>query len=205
MADPQTYTELCADIAEWLIRDDRTDMIPKYIANAERRFERTVYVPDREATTTLTAASTIALPDDFKAVKSAYLDVDPRVVLGPMPLNVLRGAYAPAYTGQSQNYAISGSNMLLGPSPDSAYDVVLTYWQAIPALGDDTPVNWLLLAHPDLYLSGSLTEAYIHLRDDQAASLWESRTAAKIEEIKADGRRYQFNGPPQRIRSAVVV
>lgn len=205
MSNPQTFADLRTDVAGWLIRDDLEDMIPRYIGMAERRFNRTIFVPDRIGMATLTAADTITLPTDFWGVKTAYLDVDPKVILTPMPISVLRGAYAAAFTGQSRNYAISGRNMLLGPAPDSAYDVELTYWQSIPPLGDDTPDNWLLLAHPDLYVSGALTEAYIHLRDDQGAGLWESRTAAKIEEINKAGRHAEFGGPPQRIRAAVVV
>lgn len=202
---PTTYSELCADIASWLTRDDQEDMIPKYIADAEARLTRTVFTPDREANATLVAAETISLPADFAGVRTAYLDTDPKVVLGPMPLGVLRGHYAAAYTGQPMNYAIVGANMILGPAPDSAYNVKLTYWKDLTPLSDTETSNWLLLTYPDLYKAAALVEAYLVLRDAEAATMWESRTSAKIEEVNRAGRRDQFAGPPQRIRSAVVV
>ena len=129
-SDPQTYDDLKTSIATWLVRSDQTDRIPEYIALAERRLNRVVFCPEREATTTLTAAASVTLPTDFSAVRAIWLDTDPKVVLDQMTLNELRQSYSGATTGQPGNYAISGNQLILGPSPDSAYSIELAYWQA---------------------------------------------------------------------------
>lgn len=204
-SDPQTYDDLKTSIATWLVRSDQTDRIPEYIALAERRLNRVVFCPEREATTTLTAAASVTLPTDFSAVRAIWLDTDPKVVLDQMTLNELRQAYSGATTGQPGNYAISGNQLILGPSPDSAYSIELAYWQAIEPLSDSVADNWLLLAHSDLYLCAALAEAFLGTYDEQRAVLWENRTEAKIAEVNAYGRHQQYGGAPFRIRSAVVV
>lgn len=205
MADPQNWTDLKTSLESWLNRDDQADQIPEFISLAERRFNRTVFSPEREGSSTLTAAATVALPADFWGVKTLWLDTDPKVVLDSMTLGELRQHYSAATTGQPGNYAIQGTNLILGPSPDSAYSMPLAYWKTIPALGSSTASNWLLLAHPDLYIAASLVEAFLWARDEQRAQLWDQRTQAKIEEINGAGRRKQHGGAPFRIRSAVVV
>lgn len=204
-SDPQTWAELKASVALWLVRDDLTDRIPEFIALAERRLNRLVFTPDREATTTLTAAATVALPTDFESVRAIWLDTDPKVVLDQMTVNELRQAYSSSATGQPGNYAISGSNLLLGPSPDSAYSVKLAYWQTLTALSDSNTDNWLLLAYPDLYLAATMVEARLALHDPDSARMWDARVVSKIDEINRHAMQKQYGGAPFRIRSAVVV
>ena len=59
-SDPTTWDELKATLANWLNRDDLSAAeIPEAIALAERRFQRTVFSPERETETTLAASSRI--------------------------------------------------------------------------------------------------------------------------------------------------
>jgi hypothetical protein len=202
--DPQTFEELKLAIEGWLARDDQAERIPEYIALAERRFNRNGFSTEREGSSTLTAAASVALPSDFWGVKALWLDTDPKVVLDPMTLVELRQHYSSAATGQPGNYAISGANIVLGPAPDSAYSMPLAYWKTSPALGAAVADNWLLLAHPDLYLAASLVEGFLWARDESRAQIWDQRTQAKIDEVNGAGQRKQHGRPP-RIRSSVVV
>lgn len=210
-SDPQTWAELKSSVERWLIRDDQVNRVPEYIALAERRFNRDIFSLEREETTTLsTTAESVALPADFWGVKAMWLDTDPKVVLDQMSLNELRQKYSAAATGQPGNYAISNSDsggdvVVFGPSPDSTYTAYLTYWQTIPALGSSQATNWLLTAHPDLYLCASLVEGFLALRNLEQANIWEQRTQAKIDAVNGAGRRKFNSGAPLRIRSAVVV
>ena len=61
-SDPQTWTELKASMAEWLNRSDLTSKLPEFIAFADRKFNRTLMVPDREETSTAsTSGARLAL------------------------------------------------------------------------------------------------------------------------------------------------
>lgn len=202
-----SFTELKAEIATWMIRTDLTDVIPMFIRFAEDRFNRTLRVPEMEADVTSTVnAGAVTLPADFLHARSLYLNTDPKVVLQQLSMPAFRNAHSDAATGQPRHFALqSGNELVLGPTPDSDYEVVLNYYQKIPALGDATTDNWLLLAHPDLYLAAALSEGFAYVRDNEALGLWESRAAARIRELEQLGQRKQHSATPQRIRSSVIV
>lgn len=206
-SDPTTWTDLKVTLANWLNRTDLSTVeIPEAIALAERRFQRTLFTPDRQIEATLTAsAETVALPTDFWGAKAAYITTDPKTVLEQMTLSELREVYSSNTTGLPQNYAIRGTSMILGPAPDTTYSIKLTYIQTIPALGSGQASNWLLAAHPDIYVYGSLAELNILLRDENAASIFEAKYEATAEEINQSGLRRNYGQAPLRIRSPVVV
>src|SRR5687768_4709099 len=160
-ADPTTWADLKTSLANWLLRDDlSTTEIPEAIALAERRFNRNLRAPEMEdAVSTSTSGSTITLPTDFLELRAVYIDTDPKVVLEQLTFAELRNRYPSATTGIPQNYALqSGNEMVLGPSPDTAYPIVINYYKKITTLDATTATNWLLTAHPDAYLHASLTE-----------------------------------------------
>lgn len=203
----ETYTALLAEVATWMVRDDLDELIPNFIRFAEDKFNRTLRVPEMEADVTSTVeAGAVTLPTDFLHARSLYLDTDPKVVLQQLSMTAFRNAYSDAATGQPRHFTLqSGNELVLGPTPDAEYDVVLNYYQKIPALTDAAPTNWLLLAHPDLYLAAALAEGFAYTRDADAIAMWESRAARRLSELEALGQRKQHSATPQRVRSSVVV
>lgn len=203
----ETFSELKAEIATWMIRTDLTDVIPTFIRFAEDRFNRTLRVPEMEADVTSTVeAGSVTLPTDFLHARSLYLNTDPKVVLQQLSMTAFRNAHSDAATGQPRHFTLqSGNELVLGPTPDAEYEVVLNYYQKVPALSDGNTDNWLLLAHPDLYLAGALSEGFAYVRDTEALALWEARAAARLRELEMLGQRKQHSAQPQRIRSPVVV
>jgi hypothetical protein len=206
-SDPTTWAELKASLANWLARDDLSQAeIPEAIALAERRFQREIVAPEREATATLvTTAEAIDLPADLWGIRAAFLDTDPRTALEPMTLAALRNVHRAAATGRPQNYAVRGEQLVLGPAPDTGYDLVLTYVQTIPALGDAQPSNWLLADHPDVYLNGALAELHALLRDAEGMALHEARLHAAIDSINRSAARRTHGAAPFRLRAPQVV
>jgi hypothetical protein len=207
-ADPTTWTDLKTSLANWLNRSDlSTTEIPEAIALAERRFNRTLRVPEMEDTASASASSgSITLPTDFMELRAAYISADPKVTLEPMSLADLRTTYAAATTGKPQNYALqSGNEMVLGPSPDATYTIVINYWAKIPALGGSQATNWLLTAHPDLYIYASRIHLFDLMKD------WASKEQAIKEvgtimyEINQEAQRKARGAGPIRIRSSVIV
>lgn len=204
-SDPQTWTALKGAIRDWSNRDDLDAAIPGFIALAERGFQRTVLTPDRDAEATLAAAAEVTLPDDLWQIRAAFVDADPKVALEPIGLAALRNRHASAATGMPHHYALRGAAMLLGPAPDAAYTIRLTYVRTIPALGEAQESNWLLAAHPDLYIAGVLAEACLYLRDGDGAAVWAAQRDARIEWVNRAGRRRAAGQAPQRLRAPLVV
>ena len=199
-SDPTSWSALKTSLANWLNRADfNTAEIPEAIALAERRFQRTLFTPDREAEATLTAsAEAVSLPADFWGAKAAYVDGDPKSVLEQMTLAELRNAFPAAATGKPRNYAIRGLSMILGPAPDSICSIKLTYLQTIPALGASQADNWLLTAHPDAYLHGALFELFSLTMDETRAAYHEGKLNLIIDESTGPGAA----APTARPRSA---
>jgi len=205
--DPSTYATLVTTLANWLNRDDlSTTEIPEAISLAERRFQRELFIPEQETTTTITATvEVVSLPSDFLRATDVHLSTDPKVVLEPVPLSDLRNRYSTSESGRPQNYAIRGESMVLGPVPDTTYTINLAYVGKFTALGTANTTSALLTDHPDVYVHGALAELHLLLADEQR-SMVHNR---KYEEIAASINRHTVKrrngGPTIRIRSPMVV
>lgn len=202
-----TYTELKAAIADWLDRADLTTQIVDFITLAEAEFNRTLFVPQREEVSTASVSSaSIALPTDFWSMRSIYIDADPKVYLQQMNMAELRTNYAASATGKPQNFALqSGDELVLAPSPDTTYTLILNYWQTIPALSASVASNWLLASHPDIYLYGALLQASIFLVDDDRILRWRGALGQAQGQLQDAGNKSAWGSTPVRIRSPYVV
>jgi hypothetical protein len=192
MAEPTTWAELKTNLADWLDRSDLTVQIAEFIGYAERRFNRVLRVPEmEEAVTSSTSAAVITLPSDFLAIKSLYIDGDSQLtLLRQLSLDSLRSLYSAEDTGTPEYFAMeSGAELVFAPAPDESVTYMMNYYQKIPQLGASQASNWVLAAHPDLYVAASLVEAMVFLRDTEGLSLWEQRTQAKLDELEKLGRR----------------
>jgi hypothetical protein len=202
-SDPVTWTALKTSLANWLNRTDlSTTEIPEAIALFERRAQRTIFSPERQIETTLATVAgteTVSLPSDLWGIKAAYISSDPKVTLEPMTLAELRNNFTSG-SGKPCNYAIRGETMVLGPTPDGAYDIEMTYIQTIPVLGASVADNWLLLDHPDAYLYGSLHELHLLLHDVEKATIFEGKLQQAISEINQSTNRRMQGNAPIRIR-----
>ena len=81
--------------------------------------------------------------------------------------------------------------------PPPTYGLKLDDFQKIPALSDSATTNWLLTAHPDLYLFGSLVGAEMSGVNDERAPLWKARRDEILDEVEK-----LSNKNPRRRRDA---
>jgi hypothetical protein len=205
MAEPQDYAALQACLRAWLDDTDANINPAECIGLAERRLSRLLNAPEMEAITTLEASpAAIELPQDFREMRECTLDIAPRVALEPTALATLRLLYPASRVGQPQVYAISGSSLLVAPSPDAAYRLRLVYKQAIPALSDASPTNWLLTKHPDLYVAASLAMAEFRGWNDARLPMLKAWYDELIEEVNEAGRRARHASGPIRMRATVT-
>lgn len=196
MAD--TYAELQQEVLDWLIREDAETvaMVPRFIVNAERRFNRVLRVPEMETVTTIASAASVSLPADFLEARSITIGGPPASSLEPMSAANLAQRYPTASGGIPRNYAVSGGTLSMRPLPGTGSTLSLVYYAKIPPLTDDNPTNWLLLAHPDLYLAAAVAEGFTYTRDVDARDDWLARMNAAIGEIQMAGRKKSAGGGP---------
>lgn len=196
-----SFSDLQAEVAAWLRRSDLADEIPSFIALAEAQMNRRLRVRPMAAVLSQTwAAEYIALPTDFLAERELKVLANGAAY----PLSYLTARQMDQYTrsatmGRPRFYAIYGGQLRLHPAPDDAYAGELDYLQAIPALSDVNPVNWLLLSHPDAYLYGALTQSAPYLRADERLQTWSTLFTTVLADIEAADR----TGAAARLRGEV--
>lgn len=195
-----TYSDLKTSIAGWLNRTDFTAVIPDFIALAEARFNRVIRHPEMETAGTVSATSeSTALPAGFLEMRSVWREDSPDAPLDYFPPSHLRTMRASATNGDPTAYTIVGGNLILAPVPASE-TIGLYYYTKIPALSDSATTNWLLTAHPDLYLFASLAAAEVYGWNDQRLGLLKSGADEIMEQINAAGRKRRDGAAPLQMR-----
>jgi hypothetical protein len=177
-----TYALLQSAVADWAARADLSPRMADYITMAESRFNRELRVRqmETEATVTMTAG-TGTLPTDFLAMKRVTYQGDPVRELYYQTPAYLQDAYPDTTASDPVVYTLEGLSIKVRPITSTSVKVL--YWQKIPALADDATTNWLLTAHPDLYLAATLAEVAQWEPDIPDAARYEARTVELIERV----------------------
>lgn len=199
-----TYTDLQAAVASWCKRTDLTAVIPDFIALAESRIARDLRSRKQIATATLATVAntqTVTLPTDFLEIENITLISSPSVALSVITPEIMDVRFPAAYwTGAPKCYALLGSAILLGPTPDGVYSISLDYYARIAALSV-TPTNWLLTSYPMAYLAPALAEAFLYMMDEQRAATWEARYQAEINAVQTTDDDGIYSGSALRARA----
>lgn len=186
-----TYSDLQTEIAAWLRRSDLSAEIPGFIALAEAQMNRRLRVRPMLARLAQTwSAEYQDLPADFLAEREVtVLDGGgaPRPIdyLAPDQIDISIRTNAPA---RPRFYGLYGAQIRLSPPPDKAYSGQLIYLQAIPALSNANPTNWMLQRHPDAYLYGALAQSAPYLRADERLQTWGTLFTTVLADIEAADR-----------------
>ena len=205
-----TKAELHTAVANWLNRSDLTSRIPEFIALGEAQLNRILRTRDMlTRATTTTNAQYVALPSDFQEMLNVELtSTDP-----PRRLLYATSDRSDDYREQKRNkegipvhYTIEGLTLQLNPTPDTNYTIQMNYYQDIPALASkaDSDANWLLLAHPDIYLYSTLTQASPYLMDSDAARTWDGLYARSLLELKIADEKSRYAGGTLTMRPKYV-
>ena len=205
-----TYAELQTATANWLDRTDLTARIPEFIELSEANFNRVIRQPDmvtKNDSFSITSRYN-TLPSDTLEIVRIVLDLTPVIVLEYMtPEEISERRVSMSATGKPYYFTVIGgsTNQLeVVPSPDSTYTSSIVYYTRIAALSDSATSNWLLAAHPDIYLFGTLVEAEPYLKNDERMPMWTSRLDKALTALRLQGERELHTGSSLRMRSRVL-
>src|ERR1035437_3378029 len=159
-----TYSDLVAAISVWSHRSSDAGFIaniPLVITLAESRMQMDLQVRQLEQSVLRGTAATvqaIVAPSDLNQVRAVTLlnSVNNSRDLQFMTAGRLQETWGTVQTGEPVNYSLVGSNILLGPIPDSVYSITLDYFSNIAGLTPTNATNAVLTAYPDLYLHACL-------------------------------------------------
>jgi hypothetical protein len=183
------------------------DQIDQFIKNAEQRIYNTVQFPPlrKNVLGALSASNKyLSTPSDFLSVYSlAVVDSAGRYeFLINKDVNFIRAAYpSPTSTGLPRYYALFGPtttndlipvitnelSLILGPTPDAAYDVELHYFyypETIVTAGS----TWLSENFDTVLLYGALVEAAIFMKAEaETLTVYQAKYADALAQAKRLG------------------
>jgi len=178
-----TYSELQTAIENWLDHTLFTSRVPEFIALFEATANRRLQVRQMETSATLTPSSgSVSLPTDYLAWRRVTWTGSSRVDLEYVQPSYLQSAYPTSPSDIPRVFTIEGSTLKVRPVDDT--DLDFDYYAKVPVLSVSNTTNWLLTAHPDLYLFGSLVEAEMFGVNDERAPLWKARRDEIFAEIE---------------------
>ena len=205
-----TKAELKTAVANWLNRSDLTDRIPEFITLAEASFNRNLRTRDMLVRSTASITSQyISIPTDFLEM----LNIELTSTTPPKRLVYITSDRSDDYREQQKNktgtpdyYTIEGDAIQLFPTPDVSLTVQLSYYQDIPALSGlaDSGNNWLLLAHPDIYLYATLMQASPYVMDPQSAGQWGGLLDRAMQELQMSDEKSRYAGGTLNMRPKYI-
>jgi len=207
-----TYTDLKTSIANWLNRSDlTTEIAGDFIALAEADFNAKLRIRQMEQIDEITInAETVTVPTGFISVRSLY------ILSGSTKYNVeyitpanLFKTKGSSTSGLPRVYSIESDDATesfrFAPTPDTSYTGYLQYYKAFNNLSDSVASNYILAAHPAIYLYGSLYHASNFLGgiDPNQTAQWMNMYSMALERCENNDRQDSYGGAPTVQRADV--
>ena len=196
------YTDLQASVASWMHRSDLTAIIPDFIALAEKRINGDLNARLQDTVTNLSAVvgtATVPCPADMIDIRSLVLLSSPNTVLDYLTPDQFNTQYAYQSTGSPRCFTVIGGAIYLGPMPDSAYSVQVTYRAALPSLATNS-TNYLMTQYPAVYLNATMCEALDYIRDLDKLAVWQAKYKESILTVNSVD---WYSGSTMRVRCDV--
>ena len=188
-----TYAELKTAAANWLSRSDLGSRIPEFIALAEAHFNRRLRVREQETSAGIAMVGGAGtLPADYLQWREVKWPGSVARSLEYADRAWLTETYPDSPSAAPRYFTIEGTTISVVPVDDTS--LTLRYYRKVPALSDAAPTNWLIAAHPDLYLFGTLTEAQGLIQGLDKGMVWKARRDELIGEIMQLAQRGKAPG-----------
>jgi len=194
-----TYSELKQAIQDYTENDETSFVtnLPVFIKQAEERILKNVQLSlfKKNVSGSMTSSDRfLASPSDFLAPFSlSYVDTDSNHIFLQLKDPDFIQSFNPnsATTGGPRFYAVFDvENFILGPTPNSAYNVELHYFYRPSSLtvAGESGTTWLSINAEIALLYGSLMEAYIYMKGEQdMMAVYEKRFTEALAGMKMLG------------------
>ena len=201
-----SYSELKAEVAAWLSRDDvsvTVGGVDSYIDLAEAWMNRNLRARQMVTSvgTLMVSGGVITHPTAWLNWKAVTLNESPAISLQIVD-EIGAIVYDPygSSGGRPRKLIVRGDSSVMWPLPDgSGSSCAAVYYRKVPALnvtdnGSLVSTNWVLSDYPDAYLYGSLLQAQARLVGDERIPLWQQGFDRAIAEIERDTERAEYGG-----------
>ena len=145
-----------------------------------------------------------ALPTGFYRPRALKLNTDPIQFLDWVAPNAADRWDTGSAPSMPKYFTLQGGSLRVFPVPDAAYTATFTYY-ALPSLSVSNPTNWMLQAHPKLYLVAAVAEAAAHYENADLAQLYEAKRDDMLSRIyTSDGSDQQGSAMRMRTDTRVI-
>ncbi len=183
------YASLKTDALDWLGHtvNGSSARVDNYIDNTEAWFNRNVRVRQQETTSTtltISAAGVVSHPADWLAWKEIKLTTPPIQHLNVYTQESSHLRNESGATARPRGALVRGDATYLLPIPADTYTYSFVYYAKLPALTGSATTNWLVLAHPDIYLFGVLWQANMLGMNAERAGYWKGLFEDNIDQLR---------------------
>tara|TARA_R110000822_G_scaffold54201_5_gene139072 strand:- start:8257 stop:8892 length:636 start_codon:yes stop_codon:yes gene_type:complete len=188
------YDSLVEDIQQYLERTDDATIaqIPRFIMLAEQVIASQIkFLGNLTVNTSnmVAATATIDKPARWHKTISMNVTVDGK----RQPVFLRKYEYLreyapdPSVQGTPKFYAdYDYTHWLVAPTPDTAYDYEVLYYERVQPLDSTNQTNWFTIYAPQAMLYGSLLQAMPFLKNDERISMWQQQYDLIINTLKAE-------------------
>lgn len=212
------FSSLSAAVANWMTRSGNTDFVGNigdFISFAEDRINYGSDDPEfpspplrvaemeiaATALTVVNSSNTVALPLDFLQMRRIYMTGNPNVKLTYATPNQIDSVLASAPPGPQAFYTIQGNSIYMPAPVQTTQTLVIGYYQKIPPLSSSNTVNWLVQAHPSMYLAGAMLEANLFLGDMDGAATWARNFSAHTRAFRKQDEKSRYSGDAMQMKT----
>ena len=191
-----TYDSLVDDISTYLERTDAATLakIPTFIMLAEQ-----VIASQIKFLGNLTVQTSAMVADQNIVDKPArwHKTVSMNVTVAGQRYPVLLRKYEylreywpdPAQTSVPKFYCdYDYTHWLVAPTPASAYNFEVIYYERIQPLDSSNQTNWFTIYAPQALLYGSLLQAMPFLKNDERTPLWQAQYDQIMQTLMAEDK-----------------
>lgn len=189
-----TYDSLVNDIQTYLERTDQATLekIPQFIMLAEQVIASQIkFLGNLTVNTSnmVIGSATIDKPARWHKTVSMNVTVDGK----RQPIFLRKYEYLreyspdPAVVGTPKFYAdYDYTHWLIAPTPDSAYNYEVLYYERVQPLDSSNQTNWFTTYAPQAMLYGSLLQAMPFLKNDERMAMWQQQYDLIINTLKSE-------------------
>jgi hypothetical protein len=177
---------LKAELARYIFHQRFAPDYDTAVQNFESVANRRLRVRQMETSAALTTTNgQTVLPPDYLLWRTVlWTGRTPYPELDYVHPAYLRSTWIEQDSGNPKIFTVEGDAFKARPVHDDINAYELHYYQKIPTInGSDNNDNWLLLAHPDIYLNGTLFELFVLGRNAEAGAAYKQMRDEKFMEL----------------------
>ncbi len=190
-----TYDEIKIKVAEYLNRTDLTSQMDMFIDLTESDINKVIKHQDLIKRANAVAETQYTqLPSDWSRVINVELNTSDHTTLLQQSTESLdlKRTSIDNVSGRPEYFAITDNAIELCPTPDTNYELQLTYYANIPELSSTNTTNVVSDKFPDVYIYGCCKHASVFLMEDERIGMFQTLFDKALEEVRLQQERASF-------------